>query len=299
MREIKGTKLMNQFNLFTPRLRSFALAVLSTACWSGVSPTVHANPPAPYNLLYGVVRDKYGTPLTSASAQIVLQTPGGAVLSTPVIPGYAPGVNYRLKVPMDSAQTPDLYQPKAQQASAPFKLYVVMNNTTNLPIEMTGNYALLGQPGAVARFDLTLGVDGNGDGIPDSWELAFLATIGLNVPLSALNANSVLTPDGLTLRQQYLFGTYPFNPSQPCEVTFVDFNGTSPHLQFPTMTGRYYSVLASTDTKHWSTVNFSLPGDSAGTTRSYYYAPGITTQDVYVAPPANTGKALFYRVLVQ
>ena len=290
---------MNPIALLSARPCKLMLAFGLLLGAAGVAPTVRANPPAPYNLLYGVVRDKYGTPLTSATAKIVLQTPGGAVLSAAVIPGYAPGVNYRLKVPMDSAQTPDLYQPKAQQANAPYKLYVVMNNVTNLPIEMTGNYALLGQPGAVARFDLTLGVDANGDGIPDSWELAFLATIGVSVPLSSLNANSVLTPDGLTLRQQYLFGTYPFNPSQPCEVTFVDFNGTSPHLQFPTMTARYYSVLASTDTQHWNTVNFSLPGDSTGTTRSYYYAPGITTQDVYVAPPANNGKALFYRVLVQ
>ena len=261
-------------------------------------PAALANPPAPYNLIYGVVRDKDGTPLTSATAKIVFQTPGGAILSTAVVPGYAPGINYRLKVPMDSGQTPDLYQSAAQLAAAPFKLYVVMNNVTNLPIEMTGNYDALGQPGKAARFDLTLGVDANGDGIPDAWEQAFLATIGLNVPLNSLNANSVLTPDGLTLRQQYLFGTYPFNPSQPCEVTFVDFNGNQPHLQFPTITGRYYSVLASTDTKHWNTVSFSLPTDSAGTTRTAYYAPGITTQDVYLMPP-TTGQPHFYRILVQ
>ena len=107
---------------------------------------VFANPPAPYNLLYGVVRDRYGTPLTSAAATIVLQTPTGTVISAAVMPGYAPGVNYRLLVPMDSGQSPDLYQPSAQRGGSPFKLFVVINNVTNLPIEMTGNYAALGKP---------------------------------------------------------------------------------------------------------------------------------------------------------
>ena len=263
-------------------------------------PIARAFPPAPYNLIYGVVRDKYGTPLTSAQAQIIFQTPAGVAISAPVIPGYSPGVNYQIKIPMDSGQTPDLYQPSAQFATAAFKIVVVINNVTNIPIEMTTNYATLGQPANSARIDLTLGVDANGDGIPDSWELAFMATIGVNLPLSSLHANSILTPDGLTLRQQYLFGTYPFNPSQPCLVTFLGFNGTAPVLQFPTVTGRSYSVLGSADQKTWIAVPFQLASDGVGgVTRSYYYAPGIATVQVYAVPTATPSQTQFYRVLVQ
>jgi len=276
-----------------------AAAVAWLVC-AGLNPAARANPPAPYNLVYGVVRDAYGTPLTSAAATILLVTPGGTVIATQVLPGYAPGVNYRLKVPMDAGDTPDLYQPNALMAAAQFRLYVVINNVTNLPIEMTASYPALGQPGKVTRIDLTLGVDSNGDGIPDQWERAFLATLGLNLPLSALNANSVLTPDGLTLRQQYLFGTYPFNPSQPCLATFLGFKGNSPDLQFPTMTGRYYSVLGATDARNWSTVSFYLPSDDpAGAPRTYYYAPGIGTAEVLVVPPVTPTHTQFYRILVQ
>lgn len=275
------------------------LVVSALAGGSELAPTALANPPAPYNLVYGVVRDKYGTPLTSASAQIVFQTPSGVTLITPVIPGYAPGVNYRLKVPMDSGDTPDLYQPAAQFAAAPFKLVVVINNVTNLPIEMTVSYANLGAPGKSARIDLTLGVDSNGDGIPDAWEYAIMSELGLNLPLSSLNGNTVLTSDGLTLRQQYQYGTYPFNPSEPCQITFAGFNGNSPRLQFPTITGRYYSVLGSSDAKNWNTISFQLPGDAAGSSsRSYYYAPGVGTAEVNVIPSAGA-KMQFYRVLVQ
>jgi hypothetical protein len=56
-------------------------------------------------------------------------------------------------------------------------LYVVTGATTNLPIQMTGNLALLGLPGQRTRLDITLGVNANGNGIPDAWEHAFLAAL--------------------------------------------------------------------------------------------------------------------------
>ena len=261
---------------------------------------VRANPPAPYTLITGLVRDQYGTPLTSAKATVLFQTQSGVVVSGQVLPGYAPGINYLLRVPMDSGQTPDPYEADAQFGGAKFKLWVVLNNTTNLPIEMSGVFDQLGKPGAQVRINLTLGVDSNGDGIPDAWENGFLAALGLNLPLSSLNANSVLTPDGLTLRQQYVFGAYPFNPSEPCKVTFAGFRGSSPHLVFPTVTGRSYTVLSSSDTRTWNVVPFYLPtDDSAGPARNSYYSPGVGSMEVYVVPSAAPSTAQFYRVLVQ
>ena len=284
----------------TAKLRLAAGWLGAVLLGSALCPTARANPPAPYNLIYGVVRDMYGTPLTSANAQIVLASPGKPALNAAVVPGYAPGINYRIKVPMDAAYTPDLYLPTALTAGVPFKMYVVINNVTNLPIEMTVNSATLGQPARSTRIDLTLGVDANGDGIPDAWEWAFLSELGLDLPLSAINGNSVLSPDGLTLRQQYLFGTYPFNPSEPCAVTFAGFQNGAPVLQFPTITGRYYSVLASADAKTWVTTAFQLAGDAPGSApRSYYYAPGITTAEVHVLPPNGAVRAQFYRIQVQ
>ena len=109
---------------------------------------------------------------------------------------------------------------------------------------MTGNFSLLGQPGQRTRLDLTLGVDANGDGIPDAWEHAFLAAIGSDLPLSNLNANLVLTSDGLTLWQEFLAGTYPFDPSQPFLVKIVGLTAGAPLLEFTAMTGRSYTVSA-------------------------------------------------------
>ena len=51
-----------------------------------------AYPPAPYHLVYGLVRDQYGTPIMNTQVQVVLQSPSGAVNSTTIAPGLAVGV---------------------------------------------------------------------------------------------------------------------------------------------------------------------------------------------------------------
>jgi hypothetical protein len=261
----------------------------------------YAYPPGPYHLLYGTVRDQYGTPITLTTAKVVLQTPSGIQFAAPIVPGGSiPGVNYQLKVPLDSGSAPDLYQPGVLLPAASYKLLVVIGSVTNLPIEMSTNYLSLGQWAKTARFDLTLGVDSNGDGLSDAWEYAFMSMIGTNLPLSSLTANTILTPDGLTLRQEYLLGTAVFDPGDPLNIIFVGFTGTSPILQFPVVTGRSYRVLASPDLHSWSPVSFNLATEGlGGPTHSFYFAPGVATIQVYLAPPPPGTSKQFYRVLVQ
>jgi len=261
----------------------------------------HAYPPGPYYVVYGTVRDQYGTPLSLAGAQVVLQTPGGVQLAAPIIPPTSiPGINYMLKMPLDSGVTPDLYQPNVLVPGASYKMVVVVGTVTNLPIEMATNYPAVGPWAKSMRVDLTLGVDSNGDGIPDAWENAFLSMLGTPLPLSSLTANTILTPDRLTLGQEFLLGTALFDPGQPLDIIFVGFIGASPVLQFPTVQGRSYTVLASPDSRHWSPVTFKLATEGlGGPTHSFYYAPGVATIQVYLAPPSPGTSQLFYRILVQ
>src|SRR6516164_8504305 len=92
------------------RGHSCLLLLFALACC--LCPTANAYPPGPYTIIFGTVRDQYGTPLSSATAQVVLQTPSGLQAAAPIVPGVATaGVSYVLKVPLDSGVTPDLYQP--------------------------------------------------------------------------------------------------------------------------------------------------------------------------------------------
>ena len=274
------------------------MALLAMQIITGTIPVAQAYPPAPYHLIYGTVRDRYGTPLTSAQAQIVLQTSTGVQLSAFVLPGFSPGINYQIKVPMDAGQTPDLYQANALFAAATFKMLVVIAGVTNLPIEMALTNAVLGQPGKTTRLDLTLGVDSNGDGIPDAWENAFLATIGATNTLASLTAQTMF--GGRTLLQQYLLGTYPFDPGNPLRVVLLGANSNATVLQFPTITGRAYTVQGSADAITWTAAAFTLDSDAPGSpSRAFYYASGIASvQANVVPPPAGTPKQ-FYRIMVQ
>jgi len=209
------------------------------------------------------------------------------------------GVNYVLKVPLDSGSVADLYQPNVLLPANSYKLMVVLGSITNLPIEIGTNYLSLGLWARSTRVDLTLGVDSNTDGLPDAWEYALLAVLGTNIPLSQLNANTVLAHDGLTLRQQFLDGTILFDPGNPLKVTLIGYNGPSPVLQFPTVNGRSYSVLESSDLEAWAPVKFNFINEAMGTpAHSFYLAPSVAPVQIYVAPP-STGLSQFYRVSVQ
>ena len=278
--------------------RLAALTTLVSAISGGT--LALAYPPAPHHLIFGCVRDEQGTPLVNPGPIIVLQTPTGTTLAANILPGVAPGVNFELQVPMDAGITPDPYAPLALRAAAPFKIYVVIGQTTNTPIQMTGNYSQLGRPGKETRIDLTLGTDANGDGIPDAWEYGFLAALGSNLSLNDLRSGMDLAHDGRTLLQEYLLGNYPMDPTDPLLVTLVALNGGSPILQFTGVTGRSYTVLGSADLKQWTPVSFLVPleGSSAGT-HSYYYAPSTDTVQVQVVQPASGPPKTFFRLQLQ
>lgn len=262
--------------------------------------TTNAFPPAPHHLIYGTVRDEYGTPLMTDQALLLLQTPSGVQLMTTVVPGLGFDMNFQLEVPMDAGLTPDPYEPKALIAGSAFKIFVVIGVTTNLPIQMAGNFSQLGQPGQQTRIDLTLGVDSNGDGIPDAWELAFLASIGSNLSLANLNPNLRLAGDGMTLRQEFLAGNYPFDPQEPFSLTLVAPNSGSPMIQFTAMTGRYYTLLGSPDLRTWTPLNFQVPAEgTAAPVHGYYFSPSIQTIQIQTIQPATGPTMRFFRMLLQ
>jgi len=279
----------------TRRLGGLAAAL---AWW--IALPAPAFPPVPHHVIYGCVRDEYGTPLTTGGGFVLLETPAGVQIPGTLIPGLAPGVNYQLIVPMDAGLTADAYEPAALKTSAQFKLVVVIGSTTNLPIQMSGNFSALGTPGQQTRLDLTLGVDSNGNGIPDAWEYAFLAALGLDLDLTNLLAGVDYAHDGRTLQQEFFLGTYPFDPTDSFRVSLVALNGASPLLQITTMTGRSYTPLGSADLKTWVPMSFTIPAEGPqGATHSFYYAPDIRTLQVQAIPPPTGPTLRFFRLLLQ
>lgn len=251
-----------------------------------------AFPPAPHHLFYGMVRDEYGTPIQTASAQVVLETSNGTTLSTKVIADLEPGANYRLQVPMDSGLRNGVYTPTALRPLVGFRLKVRVGGVTYLPIEMRGDLAQLGLPGKRTQLNLTLGEDSDNDGLPDAWERL------INQDISQVAPGADADGDGLSNTQEYLAGTYAFDPADGFRLELVRRADGPPALEFLALTGRTYRLEGSTDLKTWTPLRFRIPAEGANPPVRESYPSGDVRQiqaEVATALPADLA---YFRLLV-
>ena len=251
-----------------------------------------AFPPAPPHVVYGMIRDELGRPLMNTTAQVLFEAANGHQASTYVFPGAEPGCNYRLEVAMDAGLVGALYQPSAMLPLAPFQMKVLIGAVTYLPLEMTGN-ALLGQPGQRTRLDLTLGVDANGDGLPDAWQRQF----GTNINLITPDGNA---GHGLTYRQLYLTGIYAVDPTNGFNLEMVRHGNGTNQLRFLGITGHSYQIVSSTDMISWTPVAFRVPAEGgSGPVHQNYAAAATGHVEVEPANPAQPPAGMFYRLKLQ
>ncbi len=258
----------------------------------------YAFPPAPHHRIFGTIRDERGNPLQPGSAQVILETSSQVRHSAP-IGRHGAGVNYQLAVPMDAGITSKLYQPTALRPFVSFKIKVRIGSEIYLPIEMVSDYSHLGEPGQDTRIDLTLGIDSDGDGLPDAWEQAVLSKTG-GQGLKAVNPSGDLDGDGLSNLNEYLAGTYAFDPKDGFSLKIAQTQGTSSVLEFVTVRGRSYSILASHNMRDWTPVSFWLPGDPADArARDTFQAVTVTLIRAAVAAPVEGQPARFFKLMIQ
>ncbi len=259
-----------------------------------------AFPPAPHHLIYGFVRDEQGNPIAVANAEVLLEVGGTIVRKTTIVTGTEPGVNYRMSIPLDSGTTADLYKPSALRPTVPFRMRVKIGSVSYLPIEMTGASGLLTRPGESSRVDLTLGEDSDGDGIPDAWERNLNAAMGGNRSLQEIRPEDDADGDGLTNLQEYLAGTYAFDPADGYSLAIHSVVGGRPQLEFMAIRGRGYTVMGSGDLQSWSPVSFTIPAEGASAAvRSSYLANDVQVLRIAAGPFAEGESApLFFKLMV-
>jgi hypothetical protein len=246
-----------------------------------------------------MVRNQFGDPLNIFPADVYLETPTGVTLHAGVIDNLEPGVNYRLDVPMDSGTSgeAEAYQPTALKPFFQFKLKVLIGQTIYLPIQMAGSFAQIGQPGQKTRIDLTLGVDSDGDGLPDAWEQALIAIYGGT--LASIGPNDDSDGDGISNLNEYLAGTYAFDPADGFRLTLTSLIAGTSEMQFLAVRGRTYTIQASPNLQQWTPVNFSIvTGGVAGALQSTYAATDVRTLKVRVPFQAGATNR-YFRAVVQ
>ncbi len=260
-----------------------------------------AFPPAPHHQVYGLVRDELGNPLNAPGAQVLLESEGTSAVRSTISIAAEPGVNYRLNIPLDSGATPDLYKPSALRPAVPFRMRVQIGNATYLPIEMIGVSKLFSRPGESSRVDLTLGIDSDGDGLPDAWELALIAASGGTGTLADIGPKDDTDGDGLNNLGEYLAGTYAFDPADGFALAIASAGGGRSLLEFTAIRGRSYFIQASPDMANWTPVTFTVSTDPANAPqRGSYVATDVRPVQALVGPFDDaTRAARFFRLIVQ
>jgi hypothetical protein len=253
---------------------------------------VEAYPPAPPHKIFGTLRDEHGNPILATATQLILDTgAAGARHATSIDPGVEPGANYVLLVPMDSGGTGDLYKPDAMRAAFPFKVQVIIGNTTYLPIEMRGDYSRLGRPGGETRLDLTLGEDANNNGLPDAWERALIAASGGKLSMSDLRPDHDPDGSGMTILQKYLAGVYDLT------LTILGPGARGPVVEFMTLPGRTYSLRGSSDLATWTRVGFRLLPEGEEPRTHLYSVDAMMRRAEIILPPDGPGGRFFQLVV--
>lgn len=241
-----------------------------------LEPTAHAYPPALPHTFFGMVRDELGNPLPSG-ASLILETSAGKRVFGIVSGLLEPGVNYRLSVPLDAGLTSEAYRATALNPTTPFKIRVKVGNAVFLPIEMSRDFAHMGEPGKSTLLNLTLGEDSNGDGLPDAWQRR------ISADLDRVRPDADADQDGLSNLEEYLAGTYAYDTQSGFTLSILRADGQHPVLAFTAIAGRTYTVLGSSDLTHWTPVMFRLlPAAPNSPTIRSYTAPDVRTQQIEV-----------------
>jgi len=114
------------------------------------------------------------------------------------------------------------------------------------------------------------GVDTDGDGLPDAWELTHYGSL-------ADGPGADTDGDGQTSLEEYLAGTNPNDPSSVLAITSHNSTaGTSTTLTWKSVMNRNYRIQQSTDLNSWIDSGLGIIAPAGATTTDAFthpYAP--------------------------
>ena len=237
------------------RIWALALICLPALC--------QAFPPAPHHTFYGMVRDEYGRPLEGENTRILFESPSGRILQANVSLGVIPGINYKIKIPMDSLAVDDLYHPAAFFEAMPFTIRVQVESSVYRPIEMVADFTTMGNPSGETRLDLTLGEDLDGDGLPDAWERSLLKP---GQGLEDINGTDDTDGDGMSNLDEYISGNYAFDKNDGLRLSIVEFQNEAPVFEFLAIRGRSYELYGAVELNDWNPIPMQVQGSEESQT---------------------------------
>lgn len=266
-----------------------------------LSVPLQAFPPAPYYVLYGTVRDQAGQTVVADHAEVLLTKNGTAIQRAPIATLVGRDRNYELNIEIESMRSgTDAYSERSLQPNGEFGLIVEINGQRFYPIEVAGTLRA-GRGSELVRLDLTLGVDSDGDGLPDVWEEWQLYQAG-HFPdddgkwdLSLIDAHGDFDGDGQSNLKEYYAGTFAGDATETFDLEIKGLDDAKALVEFYGVTNKFYWIEQSTDLKTWSPANFAV-GTAPASASHVAPAAGIVKASI---PRAPGGTKTFYRLNVR
>ena len=275
------------------------LAGLWLLPWHGAA----AFPPAPFHTVYGDVRDAYGNLVAAEGAVVILYQGSREIQRRSISAATGGNYNYqmRMRIDMFRAATSG-YNSSALKSGSTYTLAVNIGGQQFQPIEVA-TPPTVGAPADRRRLNLTLGIDSDGDGIPDVWEESQLYHGG-DTPgpdgwdLSKIDRDGDYDRDGMSNWNEYLAGTYATDRSSALRLEIKELSGGKARLEFYALYGRTYALESSTDAKTWQPLAFTT-SDAADSSATAVTSLVATTSGLMSLHIPVTETSNFYRLSVR
>lgn len=276
--------------------------VIAAAGVLGAPLALEAFPPAPYYTVYGDVRDAHGDLLPSGEASVLVFADGQEIFRQTLSRPEQADYNYQVRLRVDMMRgASSSYSSLALNPGDAYTIAVDVGGERFYPLEIA-NPPQMGAPAERRRLDLTLGIDSDGDGLPDAWEESQLYEAGYlpgsdGWDLSLIDRESDFDEDGVGNWAEYVAGTYALEHLAVLQLEIKEFLDDAVRLEFYAIYGRTYRLESSTDLEAWSFVSLVTSPEQLGESAPTAFQPetsGIAS--VYAPRDADT---IFYRLIAQ
>lgn len=282
-------------------IRGIALLV---SVFFASSLSLRAFPPAPYYTIYGDVRDQYGILIPAASAAVVVYKDTKEVMRQELVASEGSDFNYQLRLRIDMLRSSTTtYSSIALSSGMIYTVAVSIGSQLYYPIEMA-TAPMIGSASARRRLDLTLGIDADGDGLPDAWEEAQLYHGGYlpgenGWDLSLIDKNGDFDKDGVSNGTEYVAGTYATDITSVLSLSIKELLATSARLEFYAFYGKSYTLESSTDLKTWVPVPFFLSDPTAPEAPAAQASLTSTVTNVISIYADASAQSTYYRLIAR